>query len=271
MYRDLGLVVNTNKTEVMFQWSGIRPDVDPIMKINESDLNTVSQFTYLGSILSADCTVDAEISQRINKASASFALIRKRVITNHNLRIATKVAVYRATCLSVLLYASETFTLYRKNLRQLEGFHMQCLKKILKLTWQDRVSYVDILQRTGMVSAECMLLSNGLRWAGHVLRMPDCRMPRQVLYGQLTLGNRNVGRPKLRFKDYIKQTMKKYNMNPVSFEACAADRSQWRQAVHNGASHFESERTRARNERSRRRHAEPAPLPDDPDPELVFP
>ena len=148
---------------------------------------------------------------------------------------------------------------------------MQCLRKILKLTWQDRVSYVDILQRTGMVSAECLLLRNGLRWTGHVLRMPDSRMPRQVLYGQLTEGNRTIGRPKLRYKDYIKQSLKKFNMNPARLESTAADRSQWRQAVHDGASHFESERTRARIEKSRRRHAGPAPAPDDPDPNLVCP
>ena len=271
VYRDLGLVVNTNKTEVMFQWSGERPLVDPAMKIGEAELRTVTQFTYLGSILSTDCTADAEINQRINNASASFGLIRKRVITNHNLRIATKVAVYRAICLSVLLYASETFTLYRRHLRQLESFHMQCLRKILKLTWQDKVSYVDILQRTGMVSAECLLLRNGLRWTGHVLRMPDSRMPKQVLYGQLTEGNRTIGRPKLRYKDHIKQSLKKFNLNPARLESIAADRSQWRQAVHDGASHFENERTRARIENSRRRHAGPPPPPDDPDPNVVCP
>ena len=41
-YRDLGLVVNTHKTEVMFQWSGERPLVDPVMKIYEAELRTVT-------------------------------------------------------------------------------------------------------------------------------------------------------------------------------------------------------------------------------------
>ena len=241
------------------------------MRIGEAELNEVNQFTYLGSILSADCSADAEINQRINRASASFAQIRKRVITNHNLQIATKVAVYRAICLSVLLYTSETFTLYRRHLKQLESFHMQWLKKILKLTWQDRVSYVDILKRTAMVSAECLLLRNGLRWTGHVLRMPDSRLPKQVLYGQLTEGNRNIGRPKLRFKDHIKHSMKIFNLNPVNLESVAASRGQWRRAVHSGASHFENERTRARIEKSRRRHAGPQPTSGDPDPNLVCP
>ena len=134
VYRDLGLVVNTNKTEVMFQWTAVRPHMDPVMTINEVALQAVNQFTYLGSIFSTDCTADAEVNQRIKRASASFSQIRKKVISNHNLRIATKVATYRAVCLSVLFYASETLTLYRRLVKQFEAFHMQCLKRILKLT-----------------------------------------------------------------------------------------------------------------------------------------
>ena len=130
---------------------------------------------------------------------------------------------------------------------------------------------MEVLHRTGLVSIECLLLRNGLRWVGHILRMPDTRMPKQVLYGQLTEGSRNVGRPKLRFKDHIKQAMKKFNMTPASLENVAADRSRWRQAVHKGADHFEGERNRARIEQSRRRHARPIAATNDADPDLVCP
>ena len=130
---------------------------------------------------------------------------------------------------------------------------------------------MDILERTGMVSAECMLLRNGLRWAGHVFRMSDPRMPKQVFYGQLTEGSRNIGRPKKRYKDHIKQTMKKFNLDPGCLETAAADRGEWRRAVHGGATHFESERTRERIEKSRRRHARLLPVPSIPDSNLVCP
>ena len=92
----MGLVVNSNKSEVMFQCNGERPLADPVLKDNETDLERVMQLTNFGSILLTDCKADAEINQSINMASAFLALIRKRVMINHNFRITTKVAVYRA-------------------------------------------------------------------------------------------------------------------------------------------------------------------------------
>ena len=58
--------------------------------------------------------MDAEINNRIGKACAAFAKLRKNVIHTHNLRLATRVAVYRSICLSILLYGLESMTLYRR-------------------------------------------------------------------------------------------------------------------------------------------------------------
>jgi len=45
-------------------------------------------------------------------ASSAFGRLTKRVFLNHNLAIpTTKVAVYRAVCVSVMLYGCETWTL----------------------------------------------------------------------------------------------------------------------------------------------------------------
>ena len=55
------------------------------MKIYETELHIVAQFTYLESILATDCTAGREVYQRINKASAFFAQVMKCVITNNNL------------------------------------------------------------------------------------------------------------------------------------------------------------------------------------------
>ena len=51
------------------------------------------------------------------------------------------------------------------------------------------------------------LIKKNLRLLGHVLRMDNNRLPKQLLYSQFCLGMRNQGRPRLRFKDVAKRNM----------------------------------------------------------------
>ncbi|KAG7157600.1 hypothetical protein Hamer_G021399 [Homarus americanus] len=49
-----------------------------------------------------------------------------------------------------------------------------------------------------------MLAKRHLRWLGHVIRMPDHRLPRQILYGKLPQGIRSEGGQTKRYKDHSK-------------------------------------------------------------------
>ena len=107
----MGLVINASKIEILYQWYDPPLEV-PDIELDGVILKTTNEFVYLGGVLSSDCQVDSEVNRRICKASAAFPRIRQRVISNHNLRVTTKVSVYRAVCLSVLLYGAETTTIY---------------------------------------------------------------------------------------------------------------------------------------------------------------
>jgi len=47
-----------------------------------------------------------------------------------------------------------------------------------------------------------------LRWVGHVMRMPDSCIPKQVFCGQLAVGSRPQCGPVKRYKDTVKENMK---------------------------------------------------------------
>ena len=138
---------------------------------------------YLGSYLSQDCAIDEELNSRINRGSEEFARIRKKVINNHDLRISIKSSVYRAVCLSVLLYGCESWSLYCIHVKRLEHFHIRCVLCILGITWLDRVPFTYMLSRAGLTSIECILLRSQLRRRGHIIRMPDVRYLKRVYYG----------------------------------------------------------------------------------------
>ena len=112
--------------------------------------------------------------------------------------------VYSSVCISILLYGCEAWTIYRAHIRSLESFHIRSLQKILGLTWADRVPHVNILQSAKSTSIESLIIKRQLRWVGHVIRMPENRLPKQLLSGELSEGKRSVGGQKKRFKDLSK-------------------------------------------------------------------
>lgn len=116
---------------------------------------------------------------------------------NHrNIKLATKIKVYKAVVLTSLLYGCETWTLYRKQLKKLEQFHQRFLRSIMGIKWQDRVTDLEVLDRACLVSIEAMIMKAQLHWTGHVIRMDSSRIPQQIIYGTLTQGHRSHGRPK---------------------------------------------------------------------------
>ena len=120
-----GLTISIKKTEVLHQSSPAQRLPSPSININGSELKNVDQFKYLGSIMSSDGTLSKEIESRISKASQSLGRLRSWVMDNRTIKLSTKLKVYKAVVLTSRLYGCETWTLYRKQSKQLEGFHMR--------------------------------------------------------------------------------------------------------------------------------------------------
>jgi len=251
-YTRAGLLINCGKTEAMDLG---RPGTEPAaFSIKDTALKSVPAFTYLGSVLSVTGDITDEVQRRIGLASSSFGRLASRVFLNKDLTIKTKVAVYKAICLSILLYASEAWTPYRRHIRMLEQFHTRCLQRILGLKWWHKVPHAEIRRRADIEPLETLLLQRQLRWAGHVIRMPGNRLPRHMLYGELTKGKRTVGGQHKRFKDNLKANLKKCGIPPQGLETSAADRNRWRQECAAGAARFTASFNQQYEERRRRRH-----------------
>ena len=104
--------------------------------------------------------------------------------------------MYKAVVLTSLLYGCETWTLYRKHIKQLQCFHMRSLWLIMGIKWQDRVTNLEVLDRVSLASIETMVLKAQLRWTGHVIHMGPFRLLQQLLYGELRQGQRPSCCPK---------------------------------------------------------------------------
>ncbi|CAH8590987.1 unnamed protein product [Dicrocoelium dendriticum] len=130
-----GLTINTSKTVCLFQPSPeVQSSILPRISIGAQVLETTSRFSYLGQVMSTDKQLHVELRIRVSKAAAAFGKLEYRVWNNHHLTIDTKLMVYKSMVLSVLLYGSVTWTMYRRDVRYLERFHQQCLRRILRIS-----------------------------------------------------------------------------------------------------------------------------------------
>lgn len=186
--------------------------------IDNYELDVVHQFTYLGSTITDTLSLDTEINKRIGKAATTLARLTTRVWTNAKLTVKTKMVVYNACVISTVLYGSETWTTYTRQERRLNTFHLRSIRRILGISWQDRVTNAEVLSRAGLFSMYTLLRQRRLRWLGHVHRMEDGRIPKDILYGELASGRRNIGRPQLRYKDVCKRDMRALNIDTESWE-----------------------------------------------------
>jgi len=95
------------------------------------------------------------------------------------------------------------------------------------------VSYsFEMFSKAEITPVQHLLAQRQLHWLGHLIRLPDNRLPRWLLYGELSQGQRSA------HMDHIRVTLQKCNIQPSELEASARDRDVWRTVCEAGLSDF---------------------------------
>ena len=220
------------KTEVLHQPTKLNTDPPVEVMIDGHRLENVRRFTYLGSTVSSDAKLELELQSRMAKASASFGRLNERLWKNKNVTTKVKCQVYRAVILSTLLYGAETWTIYRAQVHKLNTFMMKHLRYIMGVRWWHYRKNSDILEKARLPSMYELLMQKNLGWAGHVARLDNNRLPKEILLSQLSTGSRNRGRPKLSYKDTVKRHLQAKAIDVDSWYTQAQDRTSWRSMIH---------------------------------------
>jgi len=97
----------------------------------------------------------------------------------------------------------------------------------------------------GISGIEAFLLQSQFRSVGHIVRMPDFRIPKQAFFGQLASWCRLQGGPFRRYKDSLKINLRACDLAPSVLRTAPLDRSVWRQCCSDAISAFEERRTAA--------------------------
>jgi len=86
-----GLTISLKKTEVMLQ---PRPGSSPPKRdifVNDTALNVLDKFCYLGSVLSQNVEINDDITRRIGAPSAAFGRLETRCWKERGVGLSTKL------------------------------------------------------------------------------------------------------------------------------------------------------------------------------------
>ena len=107
---NFGFTISTKNTEVMHQPAPRNMYHEPHIFVNDEPLKATDSVTYLGSTLSREATIDVDVNNIFSKAYYAFGRLRKKVCDRRGISQETRLKVYMAVVLTVLLYACESWT-----------------------------------------------------------------------------------------------------------------------------------------------------------------
>ena len=127
---------------------------------------------------------------------------------------------------SVLLYASETWRTNQKIESRLRGFEGRCLRRILRIHWEQRITNEEISRRTRVNSIIKEIKKRRWKWLGHILRMDRNRRPQAALRWA-SPGKRRRGTWRRTIESEMREAGKTWN----ELTWLAQDRDAWRSFV----------------------------------------
>ena len=155
----VGLKLNIQKTKIMTS--------SPIT-LWEIDGETVSDFIFLGSKITADGDCSHEVKRRL--------LLGRKVMTNldsvfksRDSTLPTKVHLVKAMVFPVVMYGCESWTVKKAECR-IDAFELWCWRRLLRVLWTARRSNQSILKEISPgISLEGMMLKLKLQYFDHLM------------------------------------------------------------------------------------------------------
>ena len=163
----VGLKLNIQITKIMA--SG------PITswQIDEETVETVADFIFLGSKITADGDCSPEIKRRLLPGSKVMTNLDS-ILKSRDITLSTKVRLVKATVFPVVTYGCESWTIKKAECKRIDAFELCCWRRLLRVPWTARRSTQLILKEISPAcSLEGLMLKLKLQYFGHLMRKTD--------------------------------------------------------------------------------------------------
>ena len=179
----VGLKLNIQKTKIMA--SG------PITswEIDGETVETVSDFIFWGSKITADGDCSHEIKRRL--------LLGRKVMTNldsifksRDITLPTKVRLVKAMVFPVVMYGCESGTVKKSERKRIDAFELWYWRRLLRVPWTARRSNQSIRKEISPgCSLEGLMLKLKLQYFGQLMQRTDS-FEKTLMLGKIEGGRR---------------------------------------------------------------------------------
>ena len=159
-------------------------------QIDRETVETVADFIFLGSKITADGNCSQEIKRQL--------LLGRKVTTNldsilksRDITLSTKVHLVKAVVFPVVMYGDESWTV-KKAVHRIDAFELWCWRRLLRVPWTARRSNQSILKEISPgCSLEGLMLKLKLQYFGHRMQRADS-LEKTLMLGKIE-GRRRRG------------------------------------------------------------------------------
>ena len=142
-------------------------------EIDGETVETVSDFIFLGSKITADGDCNHEIKRRL--------LLGRKVMTNldsilksRDITLPTKVHIIKAMIYPVVMYGCESWTIKKAESQRIDASKLWCLRRLLRIPWTARRLNQSVLKEINPeYSLEGLMLKLKLEYFGHLMQRAD--------------------------------------------------------------------------------------------------
>ena len=196
---NVGLKLNIQKTKIMA--SG------PITfwEIDGETVETVADFIFLGSKITADGDCIQEIKRRLPLGRKVMTNVDS-ILKSRDIPLSTKVHLVKAMIFPVVMYGCGSWTIRKTEHWRIDAFELWCWRRLLRIPWIAKRSNQSILKEISPgCSLEGLMLKLKLQYFGHLMWRADS-FEKTLVLGKIG-GRRRRGWQRIRWLDGITNSM----------------------------------------------------------------
>ena len=144
-----------------------------LWQIDGETMETVTDFIFLGSKITADGEYSYEIKRHLLLGRKAMTRLES-ILKSRDITWLTKVHLVKVMVFPVVMYGYESWTIKKAERQRIDAFELWCWRRLLRVPWTARRFNQSILKEINPeYSLEWLMLKLKVQYFGHLMGRTD--------------------------------------------------------------------------------------------------